>query len=53
MAALEETGLSVRGGTLPGEPAHGENFDTAPRPPPPRVVTPLGVFGLGVDGESS
>lgn len=46
MAALEDTGLSVSGFTLPGESAQGENFEADLRPP-------LGVFGLGVEGESS
>ena len=49
-AALDP-GASVRGFMLLGDSADGENLDIAP----PRVLTPppLGVFGLGVEGEST
>ena len=42
----------VRGLTLPGDSADGDSLDIPP--PPPRVLTPpLGVCGLGVEGEST
>ena len=46
MAALDETGLSARGVTPVGDSAQGENLEADLSPP-------LGVFGLGVEGESS